>query len=354
MQTNPRTLRVAQGLSLALFAGLVSAEGPSLAAALGLGVLLLALQRLEAMRLRLVWQEALGVTQDLIECEAPPDEVRASCEAALALAPPGSVDHLLTELELSRCLVLEGDTSRPLEGRLRGQLEAARQRLGAEDVRTGLASQTLGLFLWLRARLAVERDGVVDFHDPDLLRRVGENMLGYFYPDEDEDETLDADLEPGETRAARLAAISFHWRDLYEAEAYLGEALAVFRAAEGEDDVRTALAKAVLAQVLAVNRSPDMALQLAGEAVATLTALEGEDHRVLSPAYEALGLAYHMKGRTAESAIYLQRSERLGNVVVEPGPLIPARPGALPRMQAEGGPAEYRVHVPEDADPIIH
>jgi tetratricopeptide (TPR) repeat protein len=178
-------------------------------------------------------------------------------------------------------------------------------------------------------------------------------MQRYFYEDAVTEEWEEPEESIRYSGASRVAAIGFHWRDLFLAEKYLEEALEGFRAALGERHPRAALAGSVLAQVLAVNQNSDRAVELAGQSLASLSEQEGPESHLLAPAYEARGMAYHFEGNEAEANIFLGRSERLNGG--ESLPRMPApREQALPDVKAEPGSLEFRVHLPEEIDPIIH
>lgn len=349
MQPTYPMLRIAQGVALTLLLALVVHAWPAFPVLLtgaGLGWLVF---RLDRSARRSLWNAALEDFRGLVVQGASADELREAYRHALDLTPSDSVERLVTELELDRYRVLEGDLDPEFERELAGRLGMARQVFGPGDVNYARAAQSLGRFFWFRARACLEHGGLEGIHHPDRSYRIGLNIQRYFQ--EDEFEFSEEAEEPSGSRAAYLASVCFHWRDLYQAEQYLEEARECFRKVLGEDHPDTALAGADLAQVLAVNQDPDRAVEVAGRSLATLSTHDGPESQMLAPAYEALGMAYHFEGHEAEASIYLARSDQLSGLELPPRP--PEGSG-LPLVETEPEGTIVRLHVPEDADPLIH
>lgn len=353
MQPSYLVIRILQGVTVTLLLALalqVWQAFPVLAVAAGL---IYCAWQLGRRARRALWSDAQARLQDLVDADASPESVHQACQQAFELSLSGSLERLLTELEIDRFRVLEGDVHPSFELELQGRLAQCRSQLGGNDASAAQAAQNLGLFYWQRARICLEQEGLVEFHHPDRTHRIGINIRKYFQDDqEDGFEELGEDL--GASRAFHLASVTFHWRDLYFAEQYLEEAREGFQRALGERHPRTAMAGSVLAQVLAVNQDSDRAVKLAGRSLATLSTEEGPESHNLAPAYEALGMAYHFEGHEAEASIYLKRSESLAGMVLPPRPPGPMETPAQPQVEAEPGTADFLVHLPEEADPIIH
>lgn len=351
IQLGARELGLALGLT-ALGAILAGAAGALACLAGSLAGLALAQRRTRDQGAEDLpaFSEILEELRDAVEAGLAPGEVATIADRAMDLVGDDLVRSVLVELEVARCRALEGEVEEELRDQLLG-LEALTRRLwGDHDDTAAGAAEALGVLHWTRARVCREQDGVVDFHDLDSVRRVGRGViqdLGGEDPDTVEDFEGDEDDDP----ASRAGAYALHWWDLSMAERYLRRAADALAATHGRESARAAGVRSMLAQVLAVNQAPERSLQLASEALVDLGVTDVADPTRQAMAYEALGLAYHVQGKTAEARIYLDRADAL---LGEDGPVVVTAPAHDSLPSLEGDPADLRVHLPESADPIIN
>jgi tetratricopeptide (TPR) repeat protein len=291
--------------------------------------------------------------REAVEGGDPPGEVAAIADRAMELVGDDLVRSVLVELEVARCRALEGEVGEELRDQLVGLEALARRMWGDTDDTASAAAEALGVLHWTRARICREQDGVVDFHDADAARRVGRGVIQDLGGEDPELEGFD----PDDDSAIRAGSYALHWWDLAMAERYLRRAADALAATHGRESARAAGARSLLAQVLAVNQAPERSLQLASEALRDLGVPDHADPARQAMAYEALGLAYHVQGKTAEARIYLDRADALmGDGEDDPTPAVLSSPSHAELPSLEGDPAgqDLRVHLPESGDPIIH
>lgn len=284
-----------------------------------------------------------------VEDGQTPSEVAAIADRAMELVGEDLVRSVLVELEVARCRALEGETCEHLRDQLVGLEALSRRMWGDHDDTAAGAAEALGVLHWTRARICREQDGVVDFHDLDSVGRVGRGVIQDLGGEDPELHGFD----PDDDSASRAGAYALHWWDLSMAERYLRRAADALAATHGRENARAAGARSLLAQVLAVNHAPERSLQMASEALRDLGVPDHADPARQAMAYEALGLAYHVQGKTAEARIYLDRADALlGDGEDAPAVLTSPAHDELPSL--EGDPADLRVHLPESTDPVIN